>query len=370
MSTSLKKTSKDMFTFGRSKEPVGLDIGSHAVKAVELKTKSRNDVVVYEVKKIGYELLPRDAIVEGTIVDSAAVAETIKLIFEENKIANKNVVISISGNSVIIKKITLPVMEEKELAETIIWEAKNNIPYPFEETSIDYSILRPARRSGDQDLEILLVAAKKDKVTNYASVIEQANKSSQAIEIDVFALHNIIEVNYPESFWNKTLAIINLGAHTTNLIITEKGIPQLFRDLALGGSLITENLSKGLNISFDEAEKALKGFSMESISAAQHQLILDENIRNITDEIGKTFSFYEAGQKEEKKVEHIYICGGLSKLNGLASKFEEKFTVKTEIVNPFRNILLDERKFRGFFMEELAPHFGVAAGLALSRAAS
>lgn len=356
-----------MFAFSRTREPVGLDIGSHAVKAVELKAKARNDVLTYEVKKIGYELLPRDAIVEGTIVDSTTVAETIKLIFDENKIVNKNVVISISGNSVIIKKITLPVMEEKELAETVIWEAKHNIPYPFEETSIDYCILRPARRFGDQNLEILLVAAKKDKVTNYASVIEQANKSSHAIEIDVFALHNIIEVNYPEPFWNKTLAIINLGAHTTNLIITEKGIPQLFRDLALGGSLITENLSKGLNIGFDEAEKALKGLLLENIQADQYQLILDENIKNIIDEIRKTFSFYEAGQKEEKKVEHIYLCGGLSKMKDMAAKFEEKFTVKTEIANPFRNILLDERKFRGFYMEEMAPHFGVAVGLALRR---
>lgn len=358
-----------MLGFGRSKELVGLDIGSYAVKAVELKAKNRNDFLAYEVKKIGYELLPRDAIVEGTIVDSTAVAETIKLIFDENKIVTKNVVISVSGNSVIIKKITLPVMEEKELAETIIWEAKHNIPYPFEETNIDYCILRPARRSGDQNLEILIVAAKKDKVTNYASVIKQANKISHAIEIDVFALHNIIEINYPEPFWNKTLAIINLGAHTTNLIITEKGVPQLFRDLSLGGSLITDNLSKSLNINFDEAEKALKGLSLENIPADQYRLILDENIKNIMDEIGKMFSFYEAGQKEEKKVEQIYICGGLAKMKDLAARFEEKFTVKAEIVNPFRNILLDERKFRDLFVEEIASHFGVAVGLALRRAA-
>ena len=124
-----------MLGFGREKSLIGLDIGSYSIKAVELKSKKKGTEELYEVKKIGYELLPHDAIVEGTIIDSAAVVETIRMIFDENKITNRNVVISVSGNSVIIKKISLPSMDTEELAESIIWEAKHNIPYPYEETT-------------------------------------------------------------------------------------------------------------------------------------------------------------------------------------------------------------------------------------------
>jgi type IV pilus assembly protein PilM len=117
-----------MFGLAKEKSLVGLYIGSYSVKAVELKIKEKNEGIQYEVQKVGYEPLPHDAIVEGTIIDSTAVSETIKLLFDNAKIANKDVAISISGNSVIIKNISLPNMDSQELGESLIWEAKHNIP--------------------------------------------------------------------------------------------------------------------------------------------------------------------------------------------------------------------------------------------------
>jgi type IV pilus assembly protein PilM len=353
-----------MFGLNRGKELVGLDIGSYAVKAVELNSKKKDGADAFEVKKIGYELLPHDAIVEGTIIDSAAVVETIKMVFEENKIANKNVVISISGNSVIIKKISLPAMESQELAESIIWEAKHNIPYPYEETNVDYAILEPPSHAPDQNLDILLVAAKKDKIANYSNVISQSRKNLEGIEVDVFALQNIMEINYPEIFPDKTLAIINLGSNITNVVIIEKGIPQLFRDLSLGGSFFTENLSKDLSLSFDDAEKLLKGLPVENVQPEQLQSVLNMNVQNLLEEIEKTFSFFEAGEKSEKKVEFVFLSGGLSKLKDLPGLFEQKFGIKTESLNPFRKIDFDEKKFDPIYFEEMASLFGVATGLA------
>jgi type IV pilus assembly protein PilM len=353
-----------MFGLSGGKELVGLDIGSYSVKAVELKAKKKDGADAFEVKKIGYELLPHDAIVEGTIIDSAAVVETIKMVFDENKIANKNVVISISGNSVIIKKISLPAMESQELAESIIWEAKHNIPYPYEETNVDYAILEPPSHAPDQNLDILLVAAKKDKIANYSNVISQARKNLEGIEVDVFALQNIMEINYPEIFPDKTLAIINMGANITNVVIIERGIPQLFRDLSLGGSFFTENLSKDLNLSFDDAEKLLKGLPVENVQPEQLSSVINMNVQNLLEEIEKTFSFYEAGEKSEKKVEFIFLSGGLSKLKDLPGFFEQKFSIKTESMNPFRKIDFDEKKFDAMYFEEMASLFGVATGLA------
>ncbi len=356
-----------MLSFGRSKGVVGLDIGSHAIKAVELSPKKKEAENPFEVKKIGYEVLPRDAIVEGTVIDSAAVVETVRMIFDENKISNKNVAISISGNSVMIKKITLPSMDTEELAESIIWEAKHNIPYPYEETNIDYVILQPSPKTEERNLDILLVAAKKDKITNYSNVVHQARKNLQAIEVDVFALQNAWEINYPEIIGEKSVAIINIGANITNVIIIEDGTPKLFRDLTKGGISIIENMSKDLNIGFDDAEKALKGIPVKDFPEEKLEASLQTNLANLFEEIEKTFTFYEAGKKQEKKMDRIFLSGGLSKLKDFPGLFEEKFKIKTEILNPFRKISYDEKKFDPVYSQELAALFGVAIGLSTRR---
>ncbi len=353
-----------MFGLSREKSVVGLDIGSYAVKAVELRSRKKGGEEAYDLVKIGYEPLPHDAIVEGTIIDSSAVVETIRLVFEENKISTKDVAISISGNSVIIKKISLPVMEKQELAESIIWEAKHNIPYPYEETNVDYAILKPSRSTDDKNLDILLVAAKKDKIANYSNVIAQARKNLQSIEVDVFALQNVLEISYPESFSGKTIALINIGANITNVVIVEHGTPQLFRDLSLGGFFFTENIRKELSISFEEAEKLLKGIPGKAAAPDQFATLLQMNVRDLLDEIEKTFSFYEASEKRERKIEQIILSGGLANVQNMVSAFETKFRIKTEILNPFRNIRVDDKKFDAVYFTDMAPIFGVAVGLA------
>lgn len=353
-----------MFGLSQDKGVVGLDIGSHSVKAIELTARKKKDRDVFEVNRIGYELLPHDAIVEGTIIDSTAVIETIKLVFEENKFKTKNVAISISGNSVIIKKISLPAMDKEELAESIVWEAKHNIPYPYEETNVDYAILRPPRGTEERNLDILLVAAKKDKIANYSNVVNQARKNLMAIDVDVFALQNALEVNYPEEFETKIVAIINIGANITNIAIIERGTSQLFRDLSIGGYFFIENMRKELNISFDEAEKLLKGIPSKTVPAERAEEVINFNIKDLLDEIDKTFSFYEAGEKRQKRIEQIYLSGGLALLKNLASAFGQKFNIRTEIFNPFRNIRYDEKKLDPVYQEEMGALFGVAVGLA------
>lgn len=353
-----------MSILGSENECVGLDIGSHSIKAIELKSKKKASSEIFKVKKIGYALLPRNAIVEGTIVDPGAVVQAIKNVFKESQISNKNTVISISGNSVIIKKISLPYMEMEELAESIIWEAKHNIPYPFEDSSLDYAIMPRASHLEDKNLGILLVAAKKDKIANYSNVIYQAGKKPEAIEVDAFALQNTLELNYPEIFREKTIAIINLGANITNVVIIEKGIPQLFRDLTFGGSLIMESLSKDLNISFDNAEKIIKGIPVKELELEKHRPLLSTSIENILREIEKTFSYYEAGEKEEGKIDLILLSGGFARLKDLSNHFETWLQIKTEILNPFRRVEFDEKKFGFLYFEEMAAHYGVAVGLA------
>jgi type IV pilus assembly protein PilM len=353
-----------MFGFKKDKALVGLDIGSDTVKVLELDIRKKGKRYVYSVLRIGFEPLPHDAIVEGQIIDAAAVAETIRTAFDKAKIAAKDVVISIAGNSVIIKKIALPAMESEELAESIIWEAKHNIPYPYEETNVDYAILRPPTEGGERGLEILLVAVKKDKIAAYANVINQARKNLAAIEVDAFALFNALEINYPEEFSEKTVALINVGANITTIVIVDRGTPQLFRDLSIGGAYFAENIRKDLNVGPQEADNLLRGLPSKSVELFQVEAVLAMNIKGLVEEVEKTFTFFQAENKKDNRIEHIFLSGGLANLQGVTTAVEQKFGVKTTLFDPFRRVHYNEKKLDRAIYQEMAPMFGVVTGLA------
>ena len=141
----------------------------------------------------------------------------------------------------------------------------------------------------------------------------------------------------------------------------------MFRDLSIGGSFFTENLSKDLSINFDDAEKLIKGLPVQNIQADQFKTVLNMNIQNLLEEIEKTFSFYEAGEKTGRKIDFVFLSGGLSKLKDLHNNFEQKFNIKTDILNPFKRIEYDEKKFDSIYFDELYALFGVATGLALRK---
>lgn len=352
------------FSLHRERPLIGLDIGTSAVKAVELRARKKNKQTVYEVLRIGYELLPRDSIVEGTIIDTAAVADAIRSVLDKAKIVGRDMVISVSGNSVIIKKISLPSMESEELAESVIWEAKHSIPYPYDETYVDYSILRPAQPGEDQNIEILLVAAKKEKINAYANVIRQARKSLVAVEVDAFALHNALEINYPDEFRDRIIALVNIGAAITTIVVSERGAPQMFRDLPMGGATFVENIRKEINVGVEEAERLLKGNAPSPVPDYEIEAVLSVSLKELLDEIEKTFTFFEAEDKANKKIEEIHLAGGLSGLKNIGAAFEQKFGLKPILFDPFRRVVYNEKKLNPAYYQEMAPIFGVATGLA------
>ncbi|OGD21585.1 MAG: hypothetical protein A2Y69_10745 [Candidatus Aminicenantes bacterium RBG_13_59_9] len=353
-----------MFGLNKSKNIVAVDIGSYAIKAIELEIKKRGDSLLYQVVRAGYETLPRDAIVEGTIIDSAAVSDALKAAFEAGKISNKNVLISLSGNSVIVKKIALPQMKSEEMAESIMWEAKHNIPYPFEETSVDYAVLNPIPASPDDNLDILLVAVKKDKIIAYSNVVYQAQKNLLAVEVDGFGLINSYEVNYPDLFREKTAALVNLGAHVTNVVVVERGIPQVFRDLDLGGFFFAENLSKEMDVSFEEAEKLLQGAPAGSHNPEQMNDILERNIGDMLVEVDKTLSYYTAEKNQTKKIDFIFLSGGLAGLKTMPGAIERAFQTPTRLLDPFRHIHYNESRLNPVYYQKMPLVFAVATGLA------
>lgn len=344
-----------MGLFGGTKTIVGLDIGSSCIKAVELK-KSRGEI---EVAHIGVEPLASDIVVDSMIVDSGSVSSAISKIFNENSIKSKAVATSVSGHSVIVKKITIPSMDDSDLAGSITTEAAQHIPFDIADVNVDYQILSDDT-SGPQ-MDVLLVAVKKDKILNYTNVLSLAGKSPAVVDIDAFALQNCYEYNY-EPAPTSTVALLNLGASVMNINIVKGTTPLFTRDVSVGGNQYTDSLQKELDLSFDDAERLKLGQKVGTVSEDAKMPILQQVTEIIVLEIQKTFDFFRATAAGEH-IERIYLAGGSSRVPGLMEALRQEFSLPVELLNPFQRI--GSANVASDLIDQNGGQLAVAVGLAL-----
>jgi len=349
--------------FRRAKSLVGLDIGSSAVKAVELKPAGKG----YKVTAFGAESVPPDSIVDGAIIDGAAVADAIRRLFDGNKIQTKDVAASLSGNAVIVKKITLPIMTEAELSESIYWEAEQYIPFDIQDVNLDYQILDPGdAASGKSTMDVLLVAAKKEKIADYTGVIAQAGRSAVVVDVDAFALQNAFEVNYGIEP-GQVVVLLNAGASATNINILQGDQSVFTRDISIGGNAYTEALQKELNLPFEQADQLKRGEAVDGVTFDDARPVLRAVSENVMLEIQKTFDFFKATAASDR-IDRIVVSGGASRAEGFLEMLTERFEAPVELFDPFKKVSFDAKRFQVQSVEGLAPTAAVAVGLALRRA--
>jgi type IV pilus assembly protein PilM len=340
---------------GQKKQLVGLDIGSSTIKAVELKSTKAG----YELVSFGMEPLAQDTVVDGAIMDAPQVANAISKIFDAQHIKTKSVATSVSGHSVIVKRVPLPLMSEEELYERINSEASQHIPFDILDVSLSYQLLE----SMDSQMDVLLVAVKKDKILNHTNVLAQAGKTPVVVDIDAFALQNCFEVNY-EPDAGQTVALLNIGASVMNINIVRGGVPLFTRDVSVGGNQFTDALQKELDLSFDDAERLKKGDTLPSVTDDQKQQILRSVSDILTLEIQKTFDFFRATASGES-IQRIVVAGGTARVPGLVDLLREEFAMPVEELNPFRRVLINPAKHSDDQIREMAPRLAIAVGLAL-----
>ncbi len=350
--------------FSRSKGVVGLDIGSATVKLVELKEKKGGQ---YQLVRIGVEPLSPEAIVDGSIMDSSLVVDAILKLVDQTGVKGAGFATSVSGHSVIIKKIELPVMEPEELDESIQWEAEQHIPFDINDVQLDYVPLTTQEEIavGAENMDVLLVAVKKEKVNDYRSVIQQAGKSPLIVDVDAFAIQNVYELNYDLDPL-KIVALINMGAGVTNINVVARGQSVFWRDLSAGGNQFTEALQREFNLSFDQAELLKRGESVGSYTANDARKVLDAVSADLANEIQKTFDFFGA-TSSEGPVDELVLSGGCALTPNLQEVLRERFGVPTELLNPFRRVQFKESDFNPEWLESIAPMLAVAVGLAIRR---
>ena len=349
--------------FGRSKSVVGLDIGSNTVKAIELKPSGKG----HKVAAIGVQPVPPDSIVDGAIIDSGAVADAVSRLFANKQFKAKDVAASLSGNSVIVKKITLPLMTEAELAESIYWEAEQYIPFDIQDVNLDYEIIESLDGAHTQGtMEVLLVAAKKDKIADYTNVITQAGRTPVVVDVDAFALQNAYEANYGFD-GQAVVVLLNAGASAININILAGAQSVFTRDVSMGGNAFTEAVQKELSLPFEAAEELKKGVNLDGASYEDARPVLRAMTDNVLLEVEKTFDFFKATAASDH-IDRIVLSGGASRVEGFTESLRERFATQVELFDPFKQITFDVKKL-GVSPEEMAPLAAVALGLALRKAA-
>jgi len=335
---------------------VGLDIGSHAVKVCEFKQSGDK----YKLVSIGSAVLPPNCIEDGVLQNPEAVGKVISALSKNLQLKGKKVAISISGYSVIVKKINLMTMAEKELASHIQAEAEQYIPFDIDEVYLDFQDLK-TNTAEDERTDVMLVAAKKEVVDGYLKMLRDIGLHAVVVDVDAFALENA----YGANFGGKTenVALIDIGASKMNINIVSKGTSVLARDIVLGSRLLTETIQSHFGISFEEAESLKIG----GVTAGDRKNQLEEIFVNTctqwVTEAKRALDFYYSNYPEEI-ISKLVLSGGGSKVKGLARLFVEETGIKTEIFKPFARAETDQNKIDPDFLNAIAPEMALSAGLA------
>jgi len=345
---------------GKKKDLIGLDIGSGSIKLVELK-EGKNG---FRLQNMAISPLPPEAIVDGALMDSVTIINTIKDLLATSKTKTKEAVTSVSGHSVIVKKISLPLMTETELEESIKWEAERYIPFDVNDVNIDFQIFGTSSENPEL-MDVVLVAAKKDTINDHVSVIMEAGLNPVIIDIDAFALENMLAINY-EIGKDEIVAIVNVGASVTNINILKNNITAFTRDIFKGGNQITEEIQRQLHIDYEEAEKIKVGSKADLSSQQTIHNVLKAASESLAIEIGNSLDFFQSSTTYEK-ISKLYLGGGGSKIKDFDISLQQHIEIPVEVVNPFKKIECSGTNFDLEYLREIGPLMAVGVGLASRR---
>ena len=348
----------------RNSPMIGLDIGSSSVKAVEI--VDRGSDKGFELKSLGVAQLSPDAIVQGAFLDSEAIVTGIREALDQGGIVGENVAVAVAGHSVIVKKVSLSRQTRDELEEALQWEAEQYIPFDVNEVHLDFQILDSSDIDGQMD--VLLVAAKKDLVDDYVRVISKAGLKATCIDVASFAISNAFEANYGLSD-DESIALVNIGAQVVNINVVQGRVPAFTRDITVGGNQFTEEIQRSLSMEFQEAEKIKLGESADQGSREVIPQEVDQAVAQVTqevvDEIGRSLDFFSA-TSADSRIERVVLCGGGAKVPGFVEAFAKRTGLAIERMNPLAR-MLPQRKFDADYLEEVGASLGVGVGLAMRR---
>jgi type IV pilus assembly protein PilM len=352
----------DLNIFSRSKSLVGLDIGSSSLKMAEVISSSHGHIL----NRFLQIPLPKGVIIEGMLADARELSLRMKELFKNSGCRGRGIVTSLSGNSVIVKKVTFTQMDETELRDLIHDEAGKYLPFDnMDDVLYDFQILGDNEFNPNQ-MDVIIVAAKKEIVNSYVDAVNGAGLTATIMDVDSFALETMYEANY-EFENNEIVVIVNIGASITNINVIKGGMSIFTRDFTLGGNSITEALQEKYKVTFDEAEK-IKTEGMPSSN--QENIDLKNSILDFAEpicgEIERSIDYFRSTFGGEY-IKHVFLSGGSARIQGLAAILSQRLSIETETINPFLKIGYNKRNIDAKTLESIRPIAAVAVGLGLRK---
>jgi type IV pilus assembly protein PilM len=336
---------------------LGIDVGSSAIKIVELssfagriKLSNFGDLPAKSVFKEPFRTFKKNALYLS--VDD--IAKAIKAILKEAKINTRKAFFSIPDFATFFTTFDLPPMTPQELPSAVKIEARKHIPVPLSEVIFDWRVLDKKHLKKDKKLTILLAAVPHEVINQYQKIAQRSELRLISLEAEIFSLVRVFGEE------DKIISIVDIGARTTTCNIIENKILKRSFSLDIGGDLLSERIGKSLEIGSEEGEKLKKEFGIQQEGEKVREILIPL-INTIIFEITKIFQNYEL--KEGKKIQKVIFTGGEANLPGLLEYSKIQLEREVEIGDPFRRILypavLDE------ILKEIGPAFSIAVGLAL-----
>lgn len=344
--------------FFSSKSVVGIDIGSSSIKLAEISITKKG----FFLDNFAVISTPQRSIANGEISDPVLISESIKTCFRENGFKNKNACVGLSGTSVIVKKITIPKVDSKQLKEQIRYEASQYLPFDISQVTITHHVL--GLQSDPNSLDVIVVAAQNEFILNYMGSVVQANLKCSILDVSSLALANIFEVNYGKS--TEPVAIFNFGSNMTTLVVLLQGEIIFTRDIPVGGFHFTNEISKNMGITFEEAETLKISQTSSAEVPEESRAFMNLALDYVTEEIRNSIDFYTATM-QGLTISKIYYTGGAALTAGMIEHLMDVLKISFEPMNTFMNVHNNNNKFSNNYLNQISPFAAVACGLALRK---
>ena len=346
----------------KSRSLIGLDISSSSVKMVELASDGKSG---YRVERYTIEVLPRDAVADGNIVNLEATAEAVRRAWKKMATSTKSVAIALPASHVITKKIIVAAgQREEELEVQVESEANQYIPFALEEVNLDFQVVGPAPSSPDE-LEVLIAASRKEKVEDRVAVAEMAGLKPMVMDVESFAVlaaFELIEKQLPDNGKGQIVALVDVGANVMNLTVLRNGQQLYGREQAFGGNQLTQDIARLFGMTFEEAESEKRRNNLPDNYEAE---LLQPFVESMALEVSRALQFFFTST-QFSQVNHIVLSGGCAVLPGADEVVASRTQINTIIANPFADMVLSDRVRAKSLLAD-ASSLMAACGLALRR---
>lgn len=343
--------------FQKKDQLIGLDIGSRSIKAAQISDSKKGRTL----ERFGVIDIPHGLIEDGVIKDAASVADAIRQLLKTNRIKEQNVAISVGGYAVIVKKITIPFVPDAQLQETVTYQAEQYIPFDISDVNLDYQKVEAGGASSGQ-MDVLLVAAKKENVNDYVNLVQMAGLTPCIVDVDAFALQNIYEYGHSLSA-TENVALIDVGASKTSLNILKGSVSVFMRDVSMGGGQIDQKIASRVGCSLADAEDIKLGGLPEKLSPGDLSGLVSSVVSDWCGEIRRALDFFYSTSPGDQ-VKNIVLSGG----GGNIREFKQLLSVETSaevaVIDPFAGFYIDEGRLDVEFLKSIAPQASISMGLA------